>query len=220
MDLGTKEIENRTSNQMLNSVNELGVAVESRPLTDLEKHVRADYIHHLKEIKNLKCLNLKQKSREKWALDGDENSKFCHILMKKNTSSNRINGLIIGGDWSTDPSAIKEEVFSHFKNRFTENNQNTLKLFSNRFRKLTGEHCSFLESSFSMAQIKDGVCDCGNDKAPSPDGFNFNFIKRFWNELAPDFKELMDYFHSTGIISKGVNSSFLALIPKRPVVYC
>lgn len=67
---------------------------------------------------------------------------------------------------------------------------------------------------FSMSEIKEGVWSCGGDKAPGPDGQNFHFIKKFWDILALDFKELMDYFHSSCIINNGVNSSFLALVPK------
>ena len=55
---------------------------------------------------------------------------------------------------------------------------------------------------------------CGNDKSPGPDGFNFRFIKHFWQELKPDFLRFLDEFFVNASFPKGSNSSFIALIPK------
>jgi len=46
------------------------------------------------------------------------------------------------------------------------------------------------------------------------DGFNFNFIKRSWNTLKPDFIAALKCFQEIGVIPKGCNASFIALIPK------
>ncbi|XP_021995847.1 uncharacterized protein LOC110893032 [Helianthus annuus] len=50
---------------------------------------------------------------------------------------------------------------------------------------------------FSKEEIKYVVFECGSDKAPGPDGFDFKFIK------------------SKGSISVGCSSSFITLIPKN-----
>ena len=42
-------------------------------------------------------------------------------------------------------------------------------------------------SRFSDAEITSAVWDCDGDKSPGPDGLNFNFIKKFWKTLKPDF---------------------------------
>ena len=55
---------------------------------------------------------------------------------------------------------------------------------------------------------------CGREKCPGPDGFNFNFIKEFWEVVKSDFRRFVDEFHVHGCFPKGSNASFLALIPK------
>ncbi|PWA60782.1 hypothetical protein CTI12_AA378320 [Artemisia annua] len=38
-----------------------------------------------------------------------------------------------------------------------------------------------LESFVSYDEIKRAVWDCGTNKSPGPDGFSFDFIRKFWN---------------------------------------
>jgi len=46
------------------------------------------------------------------------------------------------------------------------------------------------------------------------DGINFGFIKNFWNEMKDDIVRFITEFHRNGKLSKGINSTFIALIPK------
>ena len=67
---------------------------------------------------------------------------------------------------------------------------------------------------FKEEEISSAVWACGSDKSPGPDGFNFRFIKHFWKELKPEFLRFFAEFHVNVVFPKGVNSSFIALIPK------
>ncbi|XP_022015087.1 uncharacterized protein LOC110914609 [Helianthus annuus] len=71
-----------------------------------------------------------------------------------------------------------------------------------------------LVEQFSVKEIKEAVFDCGDDKAPGPDGFNFRFIKQFWKDFEDDFFRLMQHFHVEGKFGMGVGSSFITLVPK------
>nr|GEW28095.1 RNA-directed DNA polymerase, eukaryota, reverse transcriptase zinc-binding domain protein [Tanacetum cinerariifolium] len=73
-----------------------------------------------------------------------------------------------------------------------------------------------LESDVSNEEIKRAVWDCGIDKSPGPDGFTFGFYRRFWNLIENDVYDAVKYFFTYGVIPKGCNSSFIALIPKIP----
>ncbi|GJY26341.1 cysteine-rich receptor-like protein kinase [Tanacetum coccineum] len=53
-------------------------------------------------------------------------------------------------------------------------------------------------------------------KAPGPDGFNFNFIKSFWDVIKVDFWNCIQHFESTGSLANGCNPSFIVLTPKKP----
>ncbi|GKE09787.1 RNA-directed DNA polymerase, eukaryota, partial [Tanacetum coccineum] len=71
-----------------------------------------------------------------------------------------------------------------------------------------------LEGDFSIEEIKKAVWDCGSDKSPSPDGFTFDFFKRFWRLLEYDIVEAVRFFHRTEKFPIGCNASFITLIPK------
>jgi len=65
-----------------------------------------------------------------------------------------------------------------------------------------------------MDEVKTTVWDCDSFKSPGPDGINFGFIKTFWNEIKGDMLRFVSEFHWNGKLSKGINSTFIALIPK------
>ncbi|XP_071693754.1 uncharacterized protein [Rutidosis leptorrhynchoides] len=70
---------------------------ETRPLLESEKQkwIEEKMQHLVKEKKKVNML--KQKSKIKWALEGDENSKYFHNYIKRRTSKNNIHGLSING---------------------------------------------------------------------------------------------------------------------------
>ena len=62
--------------------------------------------------------------------------------------------------------------------------------------------------------MKAAVWDCDSFKSPGPDGVNLGFIKDFWEEVKGDVMRFISDFHKNGKLSRGINSTFIALIPK------
>ena len=83
-----------------------------------------------------------------------------------------------------------------------------------KFRKLSISKASSLVRQFTLEEVKTTIWDCDNYKSPGPDGINFGFIKQFWMDLKDDFMRFMTEFHRNGKLTKGINSTFIALIPK------
>ncbi|KAK1414539.1 hypothetical protein QVD17_30285 [Tagetes erecta] len=148
----TKEHELAEVKMLRETIEKLELAAEHRVLSDLESQVRLDSMSRLQEIEHLKRLDLKQKSRVKWAVEGDENSNFFHGMMNCNSADKRINGLYIDGTWNSDPNAIKEQIFGHFKDRFSEKILTRPKFCSNNFKKLSNDQAEFLIQPFSKAE--------------------------------------------------------------------
>jgi hypothetical protein len=71
-----------------------------------------------------------------------------------------------------------------------------------------------LVKPFYVEEVKDSVWDCDNFKCPGPDGITFGFIKDFWDILCDDVMRFLREFHRNGRLTKGINSTFIALIPK------
>ncbi|XP_020220498.1 uncharacterized protein LOC109803368 [Cajanus cajan] len=77
-------------------------------------------------------------------------------------------------------------------------------------------HNSFTDKCFPLKKACHiEVWSCDGNKCPGPDGFNLRFIKEFWDTLKEDFVGFFDEFFVNGKLVKGVNNSFITLIPKN-----
>lgn len=56
-----------------------------------------------------------------------------------------------------------------------------------------------------------------NNKSPGPDGMSPVFFKNYWHIVGNDVLKAIQHFFTTTKLSRAVNHTFLALIPKRPV---
>nr|GEV11288.1 RNA-directed DNA polymerase, eukaryota [Tanacetum cinerariifolium] len=68
---------------------------------------RMELSRKLYDIKQLESADFVQKSKVKWAIEGDENSKFFHGLINKKRSQLSIREIFANGDWLTDPKAVE-----------------------------------------------------------------------------------------------------------------
>lgn len=67
---------------------------------------------------------------------------------------------------------------------------------------------------FTLDEVKQAIWDCDRYKSPGPDGINFGFLKQFWNVLNDDFWRFVTDFHCNKRLPKGINATFISLIPK------
>nr|GEX59988.1 RNA-directed DNA polymerase, eukaryota [Tanacetum cinerariifolium] len=113
----------------------------------------------------------------------------------------------------------KSKAFhNHFASRFKMPTFPGIKInfpFPNR---LSLEHATGIERDVSRDEIREAVWNCGDNKSPGSDGYTFEFFKKYWGFIGPDFCEAVDYFFAKGAFSKGCNSSFIALIPKSAFI--
>jgi hypothetical protein len=81
------------------------------------------------------------------------------------------------------------------------------------FRQLSQTESGNLIKPFSEAEVKVAVWDCDSYKSPGDD-INFGFYKEFWEDLRGDVMRFISEFHRNGKLTKGINTTFIALIPK------
>nr|GEW57485.1 RNA-directed DNA polymerase, eukaryota, reverse transcriptase zinc-binding domain protein [Tanacetum cinerariifolium] len=80
------------------------------------------------------------------------------------------------GNWIEDPNSVKNDFFSHFKERFDSPCSSKLMLEGEFPNKLGADQSIDLESNVTIEEIKRIVWDCGIDKSPGPDGFTFELL--------------------------------------------
>ncbi|GJV20643.1 RNA-directed DNA polymerase, eukaryota [Tanacetum coccineum] len=176
---------------------------------------RLNLMKNLHDIKASEARDYRQKAKIRWAVEGDENSKFFHGIVNKKRSSLSIRGILVDGEWVSDPVRVKEEFRLHFAKRFEEPAVNRSKISFQFPTRLNSDQALDLERPVSCDEIRQAVWGCGEDKSPGPDGFTFEFFRKFWDIIGPDFCVAVKWFFDHSSFSRGCNSSFVALIPKN-----
>ncbi|XP_071741242.1 uncharacterized protein [Rutidosis leptorrhynchoides] len=169
------------------------------------------------EKDRIKSGMLRQKARVCWALEGDENTKFFHSLLRNKYNKSNIRGLNINGIWNEDPNDIKASVFEHFKHIYEETDTLRPSLEDLSYPSISAIEAEALEVPILEDEIHEAILECGSSKAPGPDGFNMRFFKKFWDIIKIQLIEAINWFWDTGEISKGCNASFVTLVPKKLV---
>ncbi|KAJ9541752.1 hypothetical protein OSB04_028258 [Centaurea solstitialis] len=140
---------------------------------------RGELVNKIKEYETRDLKDLRQQAKVNWLLEGDENSAFFHGYLRNRRRHNHMHGLLWNGNWEMDPSTVKGCVLEFFKEKYSDSNS---------------EQNSFSQAPFLVEEIKQAVWEVGLDKAPSPDGFSFGFIKQFWDVIGVDFIAAVKHF--------------------------
>ncbi|CAJ2662016.1 unnamed protein product [Trifolium pratense] len=155
-----------------------------------------------------------QQSRSLWLKDGDANSKYFHSVLASRGRRNAMSVVQVDGITIEGVEPIRQAVFSHFECHFKASNVDRPGVADLQFKSLNHVENGSLIKPFTEAEVKSAVWDCDSFKSPGPDGINFGFIKDFWVELRGDIMRFLSEFHRNGKLAKGINSTFIALIPK------
>ncbi|GJT95771.1 RNA-directed DNA polymerase, eukaryota [Tanacetum coccineum] len=147
---------------------------------------RMEVLKQLHDVQSSSSRDIMQKAKIRWAIEGDENSKYFHAIINKKRANFSVK----------DPGPRRGCINFPFPKR------------------LSNDQVSELEAPISNDDIRTAVWGCGVDKSPGPDGFTFEFFRKFWTVIGPDFCIAVKWFFEHGGFAIGCNSSFVTLIPK------
>jgi len=186
-----------------------------------EDELCAEEMHEMREVtQNLHSLSrvntsiMWQQSRLHWLNDGDANWRYFHSILSSRRRRNSIVALMVNETLVEGVQPIRTAVFSHFKDHYAASITTRPKIENLPFKNLFYLEGRGLITPFSVIEVKEAVWGCDSFKSPGPDGVNFGFIKEFWNELKDDVMRFLSEFHRNGKLSKGINNTFIAHIPK------
>ncbi|KAJ9564278.1 hypothetical protein OSB04_000244 [Centaurea solstitialis] len=123
-----------------------------------------------------------------------------------------LNELLDMKETATDK--IRNAVWDFFNSKFAEQHPIRPVITSSLFKTLSVSQRERLEIPFSEQEVKKAVWNCGSNKAPGPDGFTLEFVRKFWDVVGKDFFEAVKYFEVHQKLNPGSNASFITLIPK------
>nr|GEY16867.1 nucleotide-binding alpha-beta plait domain-containing protein [Tanacetum cinerariifolium] len=148
--------------------------------TEKETSTRVDIINKIQRCEKLDSMEMAQKAKVKWAVEGDKDFGFFHGMLNKKRSIINIRGVIVDGMWVDSPNKVKKEFLDHFNNQFCKHVERKATLQMEFHKQIHSDQQRELESEVTNDEIKKAVWECGTDKSPGPDGFTFGFFRRFW----------------------------------------
>ncbi|GKE61225.1 hypothetical protein Tco_1511592, partial [Tanacetum coccineum] len=113
-------------------ISSIDAKVDQGCASEDDLRIRKDASFALRDLNRKDSLDLTQKAKIKWAIEGDENTQFFHGSLKAKRRFLAIRGILKDGDWINQPSLVKSEFFSHFCKRF-QHPLNTLTSFDINF---------------------------------------------------------------------------------------
>lgn len=201
------------------NINKKIEVVDSRiaELEDLNTHNLELNIakEELKELLLIKDSMLKQQARIGWLQKGDRNTRFFHQAVQRKWAKNKSFKLIFQGKTMVTPEDIRNEVFLHFKSQFSKRELDSfIDIRGCLSRKLSSDDNSWLQRNISEDELDFPLNQCCSDKALGPDGINAGVLKVLWPSIKGCVLNTFQIFLNSGHLPKGMNSSFITLIPK------
>jgi len=137
-----------------------------------------------------------------------------HGIMSSSCRSNSIVSISVNSSLIEGVDGVREALFNHFADHFRDVNLDRLGVENLTFKTLNLAQIGELIKPFCVKEVKQAVWDCDSYKSLGPDDINLGFIKDFQSGLKDYFMRFMTKFHRNGNLSKGVNNTFISLIPK------
>ena len=164
---------------------------------------------------------LKQKAKLHWLDIGDQNNKTFHRAVRSRQAQNMLreircaNGIVVSTHEEIKQEAVR--FFSEFLNQVPESykgvaEEELQELLTYRCSQV---ECRQLEAIESEEEIRKVLFAMPNNKSPGPDGFPCEFFKTAWSVVSQDFIVAVQSVFQFGFLPKGVNSTILALVPKK-----
>ena len=163
----------------------------------------------------------KQKSKMHWMEVGDRNNRFFHNAAKIREIRNAIREVQCpDGSVVTTEEDIKKEAERFFSELLTFRPPDYEEPSVERLQSLLQFRCSEedqekLISEVTTEEVKAVTFKMSSNKSPGPDGYTVEFFKSAWPIVGEDVVVAVQSFFIKGFLPKGINSTILALIPKK-----
>ncbi|GKE96722.1 putative RNA-directed DNA polymerase, eukaryota, reverse transcriptase zinc-binding domain protein, partial [Tanacetum coccineum] len=104
-------------------------------------------------------MEIAQKAKIKWVVEGDENSSLFHGMLNKKHNILNVRGVMVDGVWVDNPNRVKREFFDHFNARFCQPGHKGASIQMEFPKKLSDEELREIECDVTNDEIKRAVWD-------------------------------------------------------------
>jgi len=172
--------------QLLVEIEDLDRQDDEGILSEEMRVKRVDLLSQLRSLEEKDIAMLKQKARVEWLKSGDTNFKFYHSSLRWRIAKNNIVGLRINGARCEEVPTVKGQVKEYFESRFGVSLLSLVNLDGVGFKRISAVDNDLLCDNITEVEVLEAVSQCGSSKCPGPDGFNFAFVKKYWEVIETD----------------------------------
>ena len=196
------------------------IYTENPSMENLQKFDEAN--NKLKLIRDKNIEGIIMRSKAKWHLEGEKNTRYFCNLEKKHYEEKCISKLVDedGNEKTTMPDILKETA-SFYKRLYTSTNpsinREDIEMFFDRntdFYTLSNEEAEQLETNLTVEECYKVLKNMKANKSPGSDGFTSEFYIYFWNDLkhimVNSFKESLH----EGKLSQSQRLGIITCLPK------
>lgn len=151
-------------NHILDQIGSLETLQESRLLNDDEQLVKAHLAIEYDEVARNEEIFWRQRSRVQWIKCGDKNTKFFHRMATAHKRLNTIDSLLINGELSSDPVAIKGPIVDFYQDLYKELENWRPSLNLHEVQGISTEERNNLERVFEEKEVLAGIKMCAAKK--------------------------------------------------------
>jgi hypothetical protein len=148
-------------------------------LSENERMEKLELELTLKIIVDEERTKLKQRARDKFILEGDENSKYFHLLAKYKRRKLKIMSLSHEDNVAQDDDEINHLATSFYQNLFGPSQETNISLNHLNMQMLEDFDRNYLTRPFDMEEIREVVFSLKHNKAPGPDSIPAEFFRSF-----------------------------------------
>ncbi|GKC51993.1 RNA-directed DNA polymerase, eukaryota [Tanacetum coccineum] len=98
-----------TKSSIQNKLSNLDKTIDQGMCQEETLAERTKLQHHLYDLNSLISQDMAQKAKIRWAIEGDENSKFLHGMINKKRSQLAIRGVLVDGEWISETTKVDFE---------------------------------------------------------------------------------------------------------------
>ena len=159
----------------------------------------------------------KQRAKQNWYKEGDQNTQYFHAWANQRRRTNRIQRVqdTTGREWQ-QPGDVVQAFLHYYQELFTSGGVQEIETC------LAGLECrvttvmnNALCREFTELEVDEAIKRMQPMKSPGPDGFSAGFFQSSWTTIRHEVCKTVLNFLNHGIFDTSLNETDIVLIPKK-----
>jgi hypothetical protein len=183
-------------------------------ISDFERLDKLEMELNLKNMMAEEGCKRKQTARDRFINEGDENTRYFHLIAKGRKIRVKILSLIHEDVTVVDDNDINKVATAFYKELFGPSASSNINMTNLHMNELNNEDRALLTAPFDVNEIKKVVFELKHNSAPGPHGLPTKFCQDFWELICLDLWNLFKDFYDGNLDIERLNYGIVTLLPK------